>query len=513
MAPKKPRASVSLSYCGYGHGPHSRRGFAVRFSFPWRGAGPDPGPPGGLWAWPPGAGRGEGGPQEASNLINPFLPARPQPEASPRAMTSLRPTLFVLLFFLARLGCKADPSASPLTGSDFPEMGHPSQTSPPASENSTEDQPNPDSPATASPEPSKTPHAGSPEPSSPDFPEAPNHDHQESPHPETPKSSSLNTSISDPLDTPQSNPSNMTHPEPSEVPTPDPTDSPHPESPETLKPSPSKTSHTEFPEPPNPDSTQTPHQESPEIPKLNSIGVSRAEVPEMPNPDPTKSLHPKSPETLHPDTTETPHSEFLQTLRPNSTESPHPESHVTSNLSSTDIPQTEPPTTHYQDATENSTTSSPEISSSLQPETTTPFKDNATALNALLPLNPKAETSAVTQPDTLKLPTSDSPGTVEWKASQDCSPKGPDALPSARIVGPPAPPVSPSQSAPATLRAPQRRSRGERVNTIIVVERVEETGEGPGPRLLGPKEEGAGGRDSWVSGRAGLGTRLLCLRL
>ena len=151
-------------------------------------------------------------------------------------------------------------------------------------------------------------------------------------------------------------------------------------------------------------------------------------------------------------------------------------------------------------------TSDPEISASLHSETTTPFKDEATAALNELPLNPKAETPAVTQPDSLKLPTSESPGTVELKASQDSSPKGPDALlPSARIAGPPAPPGSPSQLAPATPRVPQRRSRGERVNTIIVVERVEETGEGPGPGLLGPREEGAGGRDSWVSERSGWG--------
>lgn len=130
-------------------------------------------------------------------------------------------------------------------------------------------------------------------------------------------------------------------------------------------------------------------------------------------------------------------------------------------------------------------TSDPEISASPHPETTTPFKDKATALNELS-LSPKPETPAVTQPDSLKLPTSVSPGTVELKASQNSSLKGPDALlPSAWIAGPPAPLGSPSQPAPATPRAPQRRSRGERVSTIIVVERVEETGEGPRP-------------DSWV---------------
>ncbi|KAF3814844.1 hypothetical protein GH733_017120 [Mirounga leonina] len=88
-------------------------------------------------------------------------------------------------------------------------------------------------------------------------------------------------------------------------------------------------------------------------------------------------------------------------------------------------------------------TSDPEISTSPHPETTTPFKDKPTALNEL-PLSPKPETPAVTQPDSLKLPMSVSPGTVELKASQNSSLKGPDALlPSARIAGPPAPLGSP----------------------------------------------------------------------
>ncbi|EPY89120.1 coiled-coil domain-containing protein 155-like protein [Camelus ferus] len=116
-------------------------------------------------------------------------------------------------------------------------------------------------------------------------------------------------------------------------------------------------------------------------------------------------------------------------------------------------------------------------------------REEVTALNEL-PLKPSPETLAVTQIDPLKLPTSDSPGTVELKAPQNFSPKGPDGLsPSARIAGPPAPPGPPTQPAPATPRAPQRRSRGERVNTIIVVERVEETG----VTLVGRPRGAAGG--------------------
>ncbi|XP_003638867.1 Golgi-associated olfactory signaling regulator [Canis lupus familiaris] len=407
-------------------------------------------------------------------------------------MKSLGAIFLLLVFLLAWLGSKADPSASPLTVPDFPEMGHPSQTSAPASENSTQDRPNPDSLPTAYPEPSKSPHAVSPEPSRLDFTETTNHDLGEIPHPESsesPKSNSLSTSIADSLETPKISPSKMTLLEPSEIPKLDPTDIPHSESPETLKTNPSKTSRPEFPETPSPDPTQTSHQESSEIPKLNSTKIPHAEVPETPHLDPTKILHPKSPETHNPNITEIPISEFLQTLHLESTEIPHPESHVTHNPSPTKIPQTESPTTHYQDATDNPMTSDPEISASPQPEMTTSFKDKTSALDELS-LSPKSETSAVTQPDSLKLPTSDSPEAVEPKASPNSSSKGPDAFfPSARIAGPPAPLGSPSWPAPATPRAPQRRSRGDRVSTIIVVERVEETG----VTLVGRPRGAAGG--------------------
>lgn len=141
--------------------------------------------------------------------------------------------------------------------------------------------------------------------------------------------------------------------------------------------------------------------------------------------------------------------------------------------------------THYQDATEIPVASDPGISTSLHPETPAPLKDRATALSEL-PLNTEPETLVAIQAGFLKFPASDALGTIEPKTSQNSSLKGPDALPlSARIAGPPAPPGPTSQPAPATPRAPQRRSRGERVNTIIVVERVEKTGEALGPGLLG----------------------------
>ncbi|KAM9226276.1 Golgi-associated olfactory signaling regulator [Dugong dugon] len=98
------------------------------------------------------------------------------------------------------------------------------------------------------------------------------------------------------------------------------------------------------------------------------------------------------------------------------------------------------------------------------------------------------ETLAATQPDCPKSPASNSPGTLELKAPHNPGPKGPEAPPpSARIVGPP--PGPPSEPVPATPRAPQQRSRGEKVNTIIVVERVKETG----VTLVGRPPGAAGG--------------------
>ncbi|XP_019513719.1 PREDICTED: Golgi-associated olfactory signaling regulator [Hipposideros armiger] len=388
-------------------------------------------------------------------------------QVSSRAMKSFSSILFLLVFLLAGLGSQAAPSTSLPAGSGFPLMGHPSQTSPHASENSTLDHPNPESPRIASSKPS--PH---------NVTETPNLELRESPHPEspeTPKPNSLSTSISESLETPKINPSQTTHPEPSETPKPDPTEIPHSESLKIPKLNLSKTSHPEFPEILNPDPTQIPHQEPPQIPKLNSTEISHAEAPEAPNPDPTKILHPKSPE-IHDPNTEPPNSEFLQTFHPDPTKTPHPESYVTHNAGPTEIPHTKFPTTYYQDATESPMSSDPEISISLHPKTPTPFKDQAAALNGL-PLSTEPETFAATQPYSLKLPTSASLGTVEPKASQNSSPKGPDTSPpSVRIAGSPASPGPPNQRGPATAQAPQRRSRGERVNTIIVVERVEETG-------------------------------------
>uniref|UniRef100_A0A286ZV74 Golgi associated olfactory signaling regulator n=3 Tax=Sus scrofa TaxID=9823 RepID=A0A286ZV74_PIG len=406
-------------------------------------------------------------------LCSPVVILDPTEKVPPGAMKSLSPILF-LVFLFAGLGSKAAPAASLPLGSDYPGMGHSSQPSPRASENSTLRGTSPESPRTAYPEPLKTPQAVSPEPSSLDLTETTTPDLRESPHPEspeTPKPNSLSTSISESLEASQINLSKITHPEPSETPKPDPTEIPHTESPETLKPNPSKTSHPASSETPHPDPTQTPYQESPEIPTLNSTGISHTQSPETPDADPTETFEPKSPETHDPDNTETPDSEFLQTLSPDPTETPQPESHIGHGPNPTEIPQTELPTTPYQNAAEIPRASDIGVATSLHAETPAPFKED------VLPLNPKPETPAATQPDALRLPASDSPGTAELKAPQNAGPIGPDAPPpSARTAGPLAPSGPPRQPAPATPRAPQRRSRGERVNTIIVVERVEETG-------------------------------------
>ncbi|XP_060992279.1 Golgi-associated olfactory signaling regulator [Dama dama] len=403
-------------------------------------------------------------------------------------MKSFRPILFLLVFLFTWMGSKAAPLVSLPAGSDFLGIDHPSQPYPPASENSTLYGPNPESPGAAYPEPSKTPHVVSSEPSPLAFTETPNTDLQETPHqelPKAPKPNSLNTSTPESLDTFQINPSKMIYPELSDTPKADLTELPHTQSPEASTLNPSKTSHPAFSETPNPDPTQTPHQESPEISKVNSTEISHAETPETRNSNPTKIFDLKSLETHDPDT---PNSKFLQTLHPDPTETLHPASHVGHKPNPTEIPQTKFPTTLYQDSTEIPTASDPEISTSLAPETPAPFKE-VTALNEQS-LNPKSEALAATQPTALKLPASDSPGTVDLKAPQNSSPKGPDAPPpSARIAGPPAPPGPTNQPAPATPRAPQRRSRGERVNTIIVLERVQETG----VTLVGRPRGAAGG--------------------
>ncbi|KAM6154045.1 Golgi-associated olfactory signaling regulator [Erethizon dorsatum] len=388
-------------------------------------------------------------------------------------MKSFSRILLLLVFLLPLLGSQAAPSASAPAGSDFQGMGHPEETSPGAPENATGDWPNPQFPGTVRPEPPKMPHAVSPETTPLDVTETPRPDLLETPHPqspETPQPDPLTTSVSESLDSRHTNLSQATHPEASETPAPARTDTPHPGPPEAPKPSTSKPTSPEYPETLNTNPMQTTHQESPEIPSLDTTEISHVK-----SPDPTKPLDTKSLETHDLGITETPNSQFPLTNHPDPTETLPPESHETHHPSPTETPQTELPAAHHQDATKIPNTSALEVSTSLHPEAPAPFKDAATALSELH-LSPHP-TLAATQPDPAQPPTSDSPGTLEPKVPQNSDPKGPSTPPpSARIVGPPAPPEPPSQLLPATPRAPQRRSRGERVNTIIVVEHVKETG-------------------------------------
>ncbi|KFO26214.1 hypothetical protein H920_12371 [Fukomys damarensis] len=352
-------------------------------------------------------------------------------------------------------------------------MGHPAATFPGASENATGEGPNPQFPATIRPEPSKMPRAVYPETTALDFTETPGPD-LETPQPQspdTPQPDPFTTSVSEFPDSPHTNCSKATHPEPSGTPDPAPTDPPHPGSSDTPKPSPSKVTLPENPETPNANSMQTTHQESAKILRLNTPEISHVK-----SPDPTKPLDTKSLEASDAGTTETPSSHFPLNVHPDPTEILHLEAHENPNPSPTKTPQAELPTAHHQDATKIPQTSVLEVSTSLHPETAGPLRDAATALSELRP-SPQADTLAATQPDPSQLPTSDSPGSLEPKAPQNSDPKRQSTpLASARIVGPPAPPEPPSQLLPAIPRAPQRRGRGERVNTIIVVEHVKETG-------------------------------------
>lgn len=123
-------------------------------------------------------------------------------------------------------------------------------------------------------------------------------------------------------------------------------------------------------------------------------------------------------------------------------------------------------------------TSDSETTSSLPTQPTT-FREEATTPSEP-GLSPSPEVPTASRVATPGLSTSDSLGTKELHVPQNSGPKGPDIpLPSARIAGPPAPLEHPNQVAPAVPQAPERHSRGDTVNTIIVVERVKETGEGP----------------------------------
>uniref|UniRef100_A0A8C8TJA8 Golgi-associated olfactory signaling regulator n=1 Tax=Peromyscus maniculatus bairdii TaxID=230844 RepID=A0A8C8TJA8_PERMB len=351
--------------------------------------------------------------------------------------------LLLLLFLLDGLGSKAAPSTSLPVGSDPQEIIQPSRM-PVALENSTRDRPAPGFPAAAPPEPSKTP---------PPRPRL-------SGSPETPVPAQL--TVTESQDALQTSPSKATLPESPEVPKPDLTAVSQSGSPGTQKPNPFKTSPSESPKAEHTDPAPTTHQDSPEIPKI-------------PSPGPTQLLSSTARETYDPGTNRTLSSALLPTTHADPTETPQSAFFIT-HSTPTDIPQTQFPTTTNQNATEMAVTSALGITSGLPTQPTAAFREEATTSREP-GLSPSPESPAATQIATPGLPTSDPLGTKELNIPQNSGPKGPDIPPpSARIAGPPAPPDHPNQVAPGVLQAPQKHSRGETVNTIIVVERVKETG-------------------------------------
>uniref|UniRef100_A0A8C5NW35 Golgi-associated olfactory signaling regulator n=1 Tax=Jaculus jaculus TaxID=51337 RepID=A0A8C5NW35_JACJA len=379
-------------------------------------------------------------------------------------MKSFSPVLFLLFFLLTLMGSRANPSASPPASSNLQGMDQPSGTFPGAPENSTRDgsNPGPLSVTSLSPEPSQMPSSISPSPS----PENPILDHKETPLPNSFQALMPDlptTSVSESLAISQ-----VTLPEPSGSPRPNLTRTPQSGPPDIPRVDPSMGSLPESPETSDDDLIQTSYQESPEIPKQEASEISPSEPPKTPSTHPTKPLDLKSLQSLDSYATDTPNSELPLTIHPDPTGTPHPASFVTVNTNPTEITPIQVPKTHFQDSTEIVMVSDPEITTSVLPKTHP--KEEATAPGEL-PESPVPEAFAATKPATPKLPTSDSPRTSELKVPQNSGPKGPDTPPpSARIAGPPAPPESPNEMAPATPR------RGDTVNTIIVLERVKETG-------------------------------------
>lgn len=386
-------------------------------------------------------------------------------------MQPFGPIFFHLLFLLDGLSSRAAPSPGQPVGSDLQGMLQPSGMPTGTLENLTRDKPTPGSSASHPPEHSGTPPSASPHITTKNLRETP------SPSPflslETPIPDQL-TSVADSQGTSQMSPSKATLVKPSEIPKLDPTGISPSESPETPKPNPSNTSPSESPESVYTDPTPTLHHESPEISKRETPKLSPGEGSKIPSPRPTQFLSSKSLETYDPSATRHLNSALLPTTHPDPTESPQ-SVFLTTHSNPTDVPQTQFPTAPNQNVTEMARTSDLETSSSLPTQPTT-FREEATTPSEP-GLSPSPETPAVTRVATPGLSTSDSPGTKELHVPQNSDPKGPDIpLPSARIAGPPVPLEHPNQVAPA----PQRHSRGgDTVNTIIVVERVKETGEGP----------------------------------
>lgn len=382
--------------------------------------------------------------------------------------------IFFLLFLLGCLGSNAAPSASLPVGSDPQGTVQPSRMPIGALENSPGDGPTPGYPATVLPEPSKSPSA-SPHISRKNLSETPSPSLSDSP--ETLMPVQLTTSGTESQDASQTNPSKTTLPESSETPKPDLTAISQSGFLETQNPDPFTASPPESPDAEHIDPTPTAHQDSPETPKGHTPQITPGEEPKTPSPGPTQLLGSKSLETYDPGTPRTLNSALLPTTHPDLTGTPQPASLITHNSNTTDTPQTQFPTALNQKATETAVSSDLEITTSLPAQSAATFGEEITTPSEP-GLSPSPAAPAATQAATPGLSTSDFLGTKELNVPQNLGPNGPDTPPpSARIAGPPAAIDNPNQVAPGKPQAPQRHSRGETVNTIIVVERVKETGE------------------------------------
>ncbi|CAO2632814.1 Golgi-associated olfactory signaling regulator [Lemmus lemmus] len=382
--------------------------------------------------------------------------------------------VFFPLFLLGCLGSKAAPSASLPVGSDPQGMVQPSRMPIGALENFPGDGPTPGYPATVLPEPSKTTPSASPHTSRKNLSETPSPSLSDSP--ETPMPAQLRTSGTESQDASQTNPSKAGPPESSETPKPDLTAISQSGSLEPQNPDPFTASPPESPDAEHIDPTPIAQQDSLETPKGHNPQITPGEEPKTPSLGPTQLLSSKSLETYDPDTPRTLNSALLPTTHPDLTETPQPASLISHNSSTTDIPQTQFPTTLNQEATETAVSSDLEITTSLPSQPTATFREETTTPSEP-GLSPSPEAPVATQVATPGLSTSDFLGTKELNVPQNSGPKGPDTPPpSARIAGPPAPIDNPNQVAPGMPQAPRRHSRGETVNTIIVVERVKETG-------------------------------------
>lgn len=383
--------------------------------------------------------------------------------------------IFLLLFLLDGLSARAAPSSSLPVGSGLQGMLQPSGMPPGALKNFTRDQPTPGHSATNPPEHSSAPPSAPPHIATKTLRETPGPN--PSPSLESPRPDQL-TSVAESQGAPQMSPPKATLAEPSGTPKPDPTGMSPSESPETPKPTLSDASLSESPETVHTDPTPTLHHEPPEIPTGDTPKLSPGKGPKIPSPSPTQFLSSKSLETHDSGATRNLKSALLLTTHPDPTESPQSALLTTHNSNPTDTPQTQFPTAPNQSVTAMAVTSDLEATSSLLTQPTA-FREEATPPGEP-GLSPSPEAPEATHIATPGLSTSDSLGTKELHTPQNSGPKGPDIpLPSARIAGPPVPLEHPNQVVPAAPQAPQRHSRGDTVNTIIVVERVKETGEGP----------------------------------